>query len=81
MARIVSGYSLDEARALLEMYKACELAIVGGTAKEYRIGSRAYTALNLDEIRKRINELAALVDALRTGRRRPQAARVVPRDM
>ena len=81
MARIVSGYSLDEARALLAIYKACELAIVDGTAKEYRIGSRAYTALDLDQIRKRINELAAVVDALAAGRRRPQAALVVPRDL
>jgi len=81
MARLVSPYTRDEALALLESYKACERAIVDGTAKEYKIGSRMYTALDLDQIRKRINELAALVDALAVGRRAPQAALVVPRDL
>ena len=80
MARLVSAYSRDEAQELLESYKKCERAIVDGTAKEYKIGSRMYTALDLDQIRKRINELAALVDALTAGKRAPQAALVVPRD-
>ena len=81
MARMVSPYTRDEAIELLASYKACERAIVDGTAKEYRIGSRAYTALDLTEIRKRINELAALADALRTGRRMTRTAIVVPRDL
>jgi len=81
MARIVSPYTRDEALELLDSYKKCEKAIVDGTAQEYRIGSRAYTALDLDTIRKRINELTALVDALTVGRRAPQAALVVPRDL
>ena len=78
---ITRAYTLTEARARLADYKECEIALVHGQAKEYRVGSRWFTALDLKDIVKRIEQLANLVDALEKNRSGTRVRRVVPRDM
>lgn len=74
-------YTLTEAREMLKLWKACEKALAEGQVKEYRIGTREYTALNLPEITARITHFANVVDSKTGAVRTSGVARVVPRDL
>jgi hypothetical protein len=63
------GYTLDEARAELELWKAAKRA--AATGKAYTIGSRSLTRYDLSEINAEIDKLAGIVDALSSGRSGP----------
>lgn len=76
-----SAYTLTEAREQLQLWKECEKALAGGQAKAYRIGSREYTAFDLNEIAKRIEYFANVVEALSGTVRTSRVVRVVPRDL
>jgi len=78
---ITKAYTLTEARAMKELWKACEQALAEGQAKEYRVGSRTFTSIDLADIAKRINYFANLEDALEKGRSSARARVVVPRDL
>ena len=77
----VSPYSLEEATQLLAMYKAAEIALVNGQAQSYRIGSREFTAIDLELIQQRIRELAKMIAGLTGAMRTKRAVMVVPRDL
>lgn len=77
----ISPYTLDEARTLLAKYKEAEMALVDGQAQSYRIGSREFTALDLNLIQRRIRELAKTIAGMTNGARTKRAAMVVPRDL
>ena len=78
---VTSAYTLTEARHMLAVWKECEEAIASGTAKAYRVGTREYTALDLDLIAERIRFFANLCDALEGGQRSSRVVRIVPRDL
>ena len=77
----ISPYTLAEARALLALYKAAEIALVDGQAKHYKIGTREFTSLDLPVIQQRIRELAKTIEGLEGNMRTKRAVMVVPRDL
>jgi hypothetical protein len=60
------GYTLEEAKAELELWKKAKRA--AATGKSYAIGSRNLTRYDLAEINREIDRFADIVDALTTGR-------------
>lgn len=78
---VSTGYTLVEAREMLSLWKACEKALAEGQAKEYRVGTREYTALDLPEIAKRIEYFSNLIESLSGETRTTKVVRIVPRDL
>ena len=76
-----SAYTLTEAREMLETWKKCEMALASGQAKMYKVGTREFTALDLDEIAKRIDYFKNVIDSLNGSVRTSRVLRVVPRDL
>lgn len=76
-----SAYSLTEARRMLELCKTALEELVTGQAKSYRIGTREFTALDLDDLQSLIKYYSNLVDGLSGRTRNKRVARVVPRDL
>jgi len=76
-----SAYTLEEARKMLKAWKDCEEALASGQAKRYRVGTREFEAIDLDEIAARIRYFAGLVDSLSGNTRNTRVVRVVPRDL
>lgn len=66
---------------MLTLWKECEKALASGQAKEYRVGSREYTAFDLPDIAARINYFANVVEALSGRVRTTRVIRAVPRDL
>lgn len=78
---ILTSYTREEAQSMLALWKECETALATRQAKAYRIGSREYTALDLDEISRRITYWSNVLEAMSGGRRTTRVTRVVPRDL
>jgi phage FluMu protein gp41 len=78
---ITTAYTLAEAKEMLTLWKECEKALASGQAKEYRVGTREFTAVDLPDIAARINYFGNVVEALSGGVRTKRVVRVVPRDM
>lgn len=76
-----TAYTLEEAREYLETWKACEKALASGQAKAYRVGTREFTAIDLDEISRRIDYFANVIESLSGNLRTNRVVRVVPRDL
>jgi len=77
----ITGYTLAEAREMLEQWKACEKALASGQAQSYRVGTREWTSIDLKEISARILYFSNLVEALSGQVRTKRVTRVVPRDL
>lgn len=78
---IRTAYTLEEARANLALCKAAYQELIQGQAKAYRIGTREYTALDLDDLVREIERWSDIVDALSGGSRTKNVVRIVPRDL
>ena len=65
IARTYNGYSLEEARQELELWKEAKRA--AATGKSYQMGSRQLTRYDLSEIDKQIAFFAKAVEALASG--------------
>ena len=52
-----AAYSHEEAKLYLTQYKEALTALVDGQAKEYTIGSRSVTLLDIDDIERMIDKL------------------------
>jgi hypothetical protein len=63
------GYTLEEARAELELWKEAKRA--AATGKAYTIGTKQLTRYDLAEINKEIDRYTEIVDALAGGRTSP----------
>jgi len=81
MMAITTAYTLTEAQEMLDAWKACEKALASGQAKEYRVGSREFTSVDLPDIAARINYFSNVVEALNGSVRTKRVARIVPRDL
>ena len=77
----VFGYTLVEAREQLEVWKACLKALGEGQAQHYRVGTREFTALDLDEVQRMVRYFENMVEALSGQARTSRVVRVVPRDV
>lgn len=75
-----AAYSYDEARTYLAQYKAALTALVDGQAKEYTIGSRSVTLLDLDDIERMIDKFAGICERYESNTRPPRSVAVVFRD-
>lgn len=79
---ILDGYTLERARDLQSKVQDAIDSIVTGTAKSYKIGTREYTSLNLDELWKMLKDCNDTIVALTTvPKRNRRVVRVVPRDL
>ncbi len=81
MGSINTGYTLQEAKEMLSLWKACYKALAEGHAKHYRVGTREFTAFDLDEVERQVARFANMVDALSGRGRTVRVTRVVPRDL
>lgn len=75
-----AAYSYEDAKQYLTQYKEALTALVDGQAKEYTIGSRSVTLLDLDDIERMINKFAAIVEKYETNTRPCRNVAVVFRD-
>ena len=77
---MIDGFTLAEAKEQLTLWKAAATEIAGGQAKHYRIGTREYTALDIDEVYRMIKYFAGIVAKLSGEARSARVQVVVPRD-
>lgn len=77
----LSAYTLSEALEMLKLYKEAERDLISGQATHYKIGTREFTSLDLDEIRRNIERLSNIVEGLQGKSRTSRVVRVVPRDL
>ena len=75
-----AAYSYEEAKMYLGQYKEALTALVDGQVKEYTIGSRSVTLLDLDDIERMIDKFSAIVEKYETNTRPPRSVAVVFRD-
>lgn len=72
----VTAFTLSEAREMLAAWKACERALASGQAQSYKIGSREFTSVNLNDIRARITYFDTVIRGL-TGEANTRRSRSV----
>lgn len=77
----LNAYALAEAQEMLALCKEALRALIMGQAKAYRVGTREFTALDVDELMDEIVYFSNLVEALTGAVRTKRVARVVPRDL
>lgn len=75
-----AAYSYEDAKRYLQLYKEALTALVEGQAKEYSIGTRSVTLLDVDEIDKMVNKFAAIVEKYESSSRPSRSVAVVYRD-
>ena len=78
---ITTIWTLAEAQEMVGELKKAIRSIVSGTAKSYKIGSREYTALDLDDLQSMLNYYGNVVESLQGNGRKNRVVRVVPRDL
>lgn len=78
---IANIWTLQEARETLTLWKTAYKNLAAGQVKEYQIGSRKLTYLDLEEIEKQINKFAEILAVLEGRRNTKNVRTVVPRDM
>lgn len=76
-----SAYTLEEAQNMLTLCKQALKDLISGQAKSYKIGSREYTALDVNDLNRQIIYFSKIVEALSGSVRTTRVARVVPRDL
>ena len=75
------AFSYTEVCAHLKVWKECLYALAEGQAKAYKIGTREFTAFDIDEVRRMVDYFSDLKDAYENGKRVNRGVRVVPRDI
>lgn len=75
-----AAYTYEECCMYLTQYKDALTALVDGQVKEYTIGSRSVTLLDLSDIEAMINKFAAIKEKYETNSRPPRSVAVVFRD-
>jgi hypothetical protein len=75
-----AAYSYEEAKLYLDEYKEALHALVSGQVKEYTIGSRSVTLLDVDDLTAMVDKFAAIVSKYEGNSRPPRSVAVVFRD-
>lgn len=75
-----AAYSYQEAKDYLAKYKEALDALVSGQVKEYTIGSRSVTLLDVDDLTAMVDKFAAIVSKYEGNSRPPRSVAVVFRD-
>lgn len=71
----MAGYTLAEAREMLQLYKQCERDILSGQVRRYKIGSREVEILTLEEARAGIRQMSQEIAALEGSSRKRRTVR------
>lgn len=58
-----AAYTYEEAKEYLRLNKEALRALVNGQAKEYTIGSRSVTLLDVDDLEKQVAKFTKIVDS------------------
>lgn len=77
----MAAHTLAEAQEMLALWKDCERQLATGQAKEYKIGTREFRAIDLPYVISRINYYANQVAQLSGAAKSSRVMRVVPRDL
>lgn len=80
MSLFADAFSVEELRDMLQAWKDCYKALATGQAKYYRIGTREFQAIDLDEIMDQIRALQDAIDE-KSGAKKSRVRRVVFRDL
>lgn len=80
MSHFADAFTVEELREMLTAWKECYKALATGQAKYYRIGTREFQAIDLDEIMDQIKALQDAIDE-KAGNKKPRVRRVVFRDL
>lgn len=75
-----AAYTYEETCTYLEQYKAALTALVDGQVKEYMIGTRRVTMLDIEDIENMIGKFAAIKEKYETNTRPARSVAVVFRD-
>lgn len=75
-----AAYSYDEAKEYLKLNKDALKALIDGQAKEYTIGSRSVTLLDIDDLEKQIAKFSKIVNDYEANTRPTRNAAIVFRD-
>ncbi len=78
---VTTVWTLAEAQEMVTEIKKAIKSIVNGTATSYKIGTREYTALNLEELNAMLTYFGNVVESLSGSVRTNRVVRVVPRDL
>jgi hypothetical protein len=73
-------YTEAEAKDMLTLWKDAEKALASGTVKEYQIGTRKLTMLDMRTIRDQIRYYGGVLDGLRSNAAANSVRTVVIRD-
>ena len=76
-----AAFSYSEVCMHLDAWKKCLYTLAEGQAKAYKIGTREFTAFDIDEVRKMVDYFSDLKDAYENNKRTNRGMRVVPRDV
>lgn len=74
-------WTLTEAREMLTLWKDAARALASGQVKEYIIGSRRLTYIDLDDIYKQIAYFSEVIAALDGSKNTKSVRTVIPRDI
>lgn len=75
------AYTYEEVTTYLTQYKAAQMALVNGQVKEYTIGSRSVTMMDLEEITKMIDYFSGIKEKYENNSRPARSVAVVFRDV
>ncbi len=75
-----AAYTYEETCRYLDDYKAALTALVDGQAKEYQIGTRRVTLLDVGDIEAMIDKFAGIKEKYETNVRPARSVAVVFRD-
>ena len=79
MAR--NAYTLTEAQEMLKLCKVATKELLNGQAKSYRVGTRDFTALDIQDLLDLTKYYSNLVESLSGNIRSGNVGRFVPRDL
>lgn len=76
-----SVWTLAEAEEALKLWKEAYKALASGQVKEYAIGTRKLTYLELKDILKQIDYFAEVIENIKNKKNRRNVRLAVPRDI
>lgn len=74
-------WTLSEAKEMLTLWKNAAKALASGQVKEYMIGSRRLTYIDLEDIYKQISYFSDVISALDGSKNTKSVRTVIPRDI
>lgn len=80
MSLFASAFTVEELRELLTTWKECYKALATGQASYYRIGTREFQAIDLEEVKKQIEEIQDAIDE-KAGNKKARVHRFFFRDL